>query len=123
VDAHWLVRSRGSHFLDNRLTDGGEVVSLSRRAHLYPQEDFWYSFLLGSTADRIRSNEKSNDVSGNRIRDLPVCNIMPHLTLRNQKLFVILCSQYGGYQKDCLLRYEVGIFQRFGGASFLHDYG
>jgi hypothetical protein len=29
------------------LTDGGEVVSLTRRlAALYPQEDSWYSFLL-----------------------------------------------------------------------------
>jgi uncharacterized protein YpbB len=34
-------------FLDNRLTDGGEVVSLTRRqAALYAQEDSWYSFLL-----------------------------------------------------------------------------
>jgi hypothetical protein len=35
------------HFLDNRLTDGGEAVSLTcRSAAFYPQEDFWYSFLL-----------------------------------------------------------------------------
>jgi hypothetical protein len=35
------------HFLDNRLTDGGDVVSLTRRpASLYPPEDTWYSFLL-----------------------------------------------------------------------------
>jgi hypothetical protein len=42
------VRRRGSDiFLDNLLRDGGEVVSLTRRpAALYPQEDFWYSFLL-----------------------------------------------------------------------------
>jgi hypothetical protein len=39
--------SRFPHFLHNRLIDGGEVVSLTRRqATLYPQEDFWYSFLL-----------------------------------------------------------------------------
>jgi hypothetical protein len=39
--------SRLPHFLDNRLTDGGEVVSLTRRpAALYPHEDSWYSFLL-----------------------------------------------------------------------------
>jgi hypothetical protein len=31
--------------LDSRLTDGGEVVSLTRRpAALYPQEDSWYSY-------------------------------------------------------------------------------
>jgi hypothetical protein len=36
--------SRLPHFLDNRLTDGGEVVSPT--VALYPQEDSWYSFLL-----------------------------------------------------------------------------
>jgi hypothetical protein len=34
------------HFLDNRVTDGGEVVSLMRRPPFTPQEDSWYSFLL-----------------------------------------------------------------------------
>jgi hypothetical protein len=38
--------SRLSHFLDNRLTDGGEVVSLMRQPPFTPQEDSWYSFLL-----------------------------------------------------------------------------
>jgi hypothetical protein len=38
--------SRLPHFLDNRLTDGGEVVSLMRRPYPQPQEDSWYSFLL-----------------------------------------------------------------------------
>jgi hypothetical protein len=35
--------SRLPHFPDNRLTDCGEVVTLTRRQ---PQEDLWYSFLL-----------------------------------------------------------------------------
>jgi hypothetical protein len=39
--------SRLPHSLDNRLTDGGEVVSPTRLpATLYPQEDSWYSCLL-----------------------------------------------------------------------------
>jgi hypothetical protein len=38
--------SRFPYFLDNRLTDGGEVVSLSRRPPFTPQEGPWYSFLL-----------------------------------------------------------------------------
>jgi hypothetical protein len=38
--------SRFPHFLDNRLTDGGEFVSLTRRPPFYPQEDSWYLFLL-----------------------------------------------------------------------------
>jgi hypothetical protein len=32
--------------LDSRLTDGGKVVSLTRRPPFTPQEDSWYSFLL-----------------------------------------------------------------------------
>jgi hypothetical protein len=43
VKGHRVVRR---HFLDNRLTDGGEVVSLMRRLSFTPQEDPWYSFLL-----------------------------------------------------------------------------
>jgi hypothetical protein len=38
--------SRFPHLLDYRLTDGGEVVSLTRRPHFTLQEDSWYVFLL-----------------------------------------------------------------------------
>jgi hypothetical protein len=38
--------SRLPHFLDNRLTDGSEVVSLTRRPPFTPQEVSWYSFML-----------------------------------------------------------------------------
>jgi hypothetical protein len=34
------------HCLDNRFTDGGEVVSLKHRQPVNPQEKSWYSFLL-----------------------------------------------------------------------------
>jgi hypothetical protein len=47
VKAHKIVRRRGSHiFLDNQLTDGGKVVSLTRRPPFTPQEDSWYVFQL-----------------------------------------------------------------------------
>jgi hypothetical protein len=39
-------RSRLPHLLDNRLTDGGKVVSLTHWPRFTPQEDSWYSFLL-----------------------------------------------------------------------------
>jgi hypothetical protein len=32
------------YFLNIRLRDGGEVVSLARRPRFTPQEDSWYSF-------------------------------------------------------------------------------
>jgi hypothetical protein len=38
--------SRLPYFLDNRLTDGGEVVSPTRRPPFTPQEGSWYSLLL-----------------------------------------------------------------------------
>jgi hypothetical protein len=38
--------SRLPHFLDNRLTDGGEVVNTYAPAAIYSEEDSWYSFLL-----------------------------------------------------------------------------
>jgi hypothetical protein len=63
------------HFLDSGLTDGGEIVSLTRRPHLYPQEDSWYPFLL--EAGRVRSIEKFNDLIVNWTRDLPACSIVP----------------------------------------------
>jgi hypothetical protein len=39
-------RSRLPHLLHNRHTDGGKVVSLTRRPPFTPQESSWYSFLL-----------------------------------------------------------------------------
>jgi hypothetical protein len=32
--------------LDNRLTDGGEVISPTRLSLFTPEENSWYSFLL-----------------------------------------------------------------------------
>jgi hypothetical protein len=32
--------------LDSRVTDGGKIVTFTRRPHFTPQEDSWYSFLL-----------------------------------------------------------------------------
>jgi hypothetical protein len=39
-------RLRLPHFLDNRLTVGGKVVSLTRQPSFTPQEDSWYSIVL-----------------------------------------------------------------------------
>jgi hypothetical protein len=36
---------RVPHYLDDRLTDGCKVVSLTRQLPFTPQEDSWYSFL------------------------------------------------------------------------------
>jgi hypothetical protein len=52
-------------------------------AALYPQEDSWYSFSGPhdhSVPGRIKSTEKSNDLIGNRTRDLPACRMVPQPT-------------------------------------------
>jgi hypothetical protein len=38
--------SRLPYSLDNRLTDGGEVVSFKRQPPFTAQDDSWYSFML-----------------------------------------------------------------------------
>jgi hypothetical protein len=45
-DPQGCEMSRLPHFLDYRLTGGGEVVRPTRRPLFTPQEDSWYSFLL-----------------------------------------------------------------------------
>jgi hypothetical protein len=65
--------SRLPHFLDNRLTDGGEVVSLTRRQPFtlrkIPGTHFCQRLSLprGHKATRrVRSIEKSSDLIGSR---------------------------------------------------------
>jgi hypothetical protein len=74
--------SRLPHFLYNRLTDGSEVVSRTRRPPFtlrkIPGTHFCYRLSQSqghSAAGRIRSIEKSNDLIGNRIRDLLMKNL------------------------------------------------
>jgi hypothetical protein len=64
--------------LQNRFTDGGDVVNLMHRPQFISPQDSWYSFRLEghSAAGRIRSIEKYNDLIGNRTRDLQVCTIV-----------------------------------------------
>jgi hypothetical protein len=73
------------HRLDNRLTDGGNVVSPTRRPLLYSPETlflcFWYSFLLELSKPQglVGPEELGNLIKiihliGSRTRDLPVCN-------------------------------------------------
>jgi hypothetical protein len=71
-------------FIDNRLADGGEVVSLTRRWSFTPPKKLpgtHSSEMLSlpkdhSEAGKIRSIEKSNDLIGNPTLDLSTCCIM-----------------------------------------------
>jgi hypothetical protein len=75
--------SKRLYFLDNRLRWRWGFYPYAP-ATLYHQGNSWYSFLVKaeapqshSTARRTRSTEKSNDLIGNRTRDLPTCSIVP----------------------------------------------
>jgi hypothetical protein len=79
--------SRLPHFLDNRLTDGAEVVSLTRRPPFTPRNIPGTHFCWRLSppqahiaAVKIRSIEKSNDLIGNGTRDGPPCSIVPQTT-------------------------------------------
>jgi hypothetical protein len=72
-----------------RLTDGGEVVRLTRwppftpLPRKSPGTHFYYILSRPqghSAVGRIMSIEKSNDLIGNRTRDLPACSIVPQPT-------------------------------------------
>jgi hypothetical protein len=72
-----------------------------------PQEDSWYSFLLEAESNpgskcgwKDLSNEKPNDVIGNRTPDLPACCIMTQPTTlpRSFSVFVLLLKFWlGGF--------------------------
>jgi hypothetical protein len=71
VEAPRVETSRLPHFLDIWLTDGGEVVSLTHWAPFTPRKTRGINFYnrlsqnqLHSEAGRIRSIEKSNNLSG-----------------------------------------------------------
>jgi hypothetical protein len=83
------------HFLENQLTNGGQVVSLTlwlplsiRKIHA---NHFCYRLSRPqghSAAGRMRSIEKKSNEIGNRTRDLPACSIvtqpttLPHAPLK-----------------------------------------
>jgi hypothetical protein len=55
-----------------------------------------------STAGRIRSIEKSNDLSGNKTRDLPACSIVPQPTTPALLYRSIFCLFYCNLSRVCL---------------------
>jgi hypothetical protein len=76
--------SRLPHFLYNRFTDGGDVLSPTRRLRFTllsrknPGTRFWQ--MLSQPQEVLGQGEKLNDLIRNRIRDLPAYSLMPQPT-------------------------------------------
>jgi hypothetical protein len=70
------------HSLENRLTNGGEVVSLTRRPHFTPQEQSSYIFRVSPRVilrlnGLVNLRKKNRDFIVIRSRDSSICNIAP----------------------------------------------
>jgi hypothetical protein len=51
------------HFLDNRLRDGGEVISLTRRQHFTPQKDYMVLTLRDRKIRYIEENSLASKLA------------------------------------------------------------
>jgi hypothetical protein len=88
--------SRLPHFLDNRLTGSGEVVSPTPQLLFTPRKipgtHFCYRLSRPqshSAPGRIKSTEKSNYLVGNRSRDLPARSVERVYLILNHIIYVV----------------------------------
>jgi hypothetical protein len=72
-------KSRLPHFVDNRPTDGGEVIRLTRWPPFTPQEDSVRDWVDPRAIVRLEGlgELKKIHLIGTRTRDLPACSIVP----------------------------------------------
>jgi hypothetical protein len=77
VKAHRVVRRRGSHiFLDNRLTDGDKVVSLTRRPHFTPQKECYRKdYNNGSDQSLLQDTEEKHEDAQVLLVSASVCDL------------------------------------------------
>jgi hypothetical protein len=76
-----------SRILDNQLTDGGEVINLKRRRRIALQGRLFVLIYVSGWVDTndivllegLSKLKRSNDLDGNRTRDLPAYRTKPKL--------------------------------------------
>jgi hypothetical protein len=84
------------HCLDNRLTDGGKVVSPLHRPRSTPQKHYLYAFGTHFSSrlsksqgllllDGLGKLKKKIHIMGSRTRYLPVCSIKPDINVNFHK--------------------------------------
>jgi hypothetical protein len=74
--------SKIPHFLDSRITDGGEVVSLTRRPRFIPNKNFLELISVRGWVrlEGLGKLNTFNDLIGNRTRHLPACSTVSQVT-------------------------------------------
>jgi hypothetical protein len=88
--------------LENRLIDGGEVVSLTSRLRSTPQKNYFLFLVLISVRDWVNHRvivrqeglgklKRFKDFIGSRTRDLPAWSIVPQTTTPPRTIRTISC--------------------------------
>jgi hypothetical protein len=101
-----VAGSWGSQISRQSAHEGGKFVSPTAAGHLYPPGNIpgthfcWrLSRPQGRTApERIMSMKNSNDIIGNRTRDLPACRVVPQPTAPLRYIYI--------YYKSCCWKHR-----------------
>jgi hypothetical protein len=95
--------SRLPHLLENRVTDGGEVISIMRQPPFTPGRFLglisvrgWVDRRVIVRLEGLGQLKHSSDLIGNRNRDLPACSMVPQpSTLRRAPVKWLYGVKYG----------------------------
>jgi hypothetical protein len=90
------------HFLDSRLTDGGEVVIPTHRQLSNPKEHYFLLLLLLVRGKIRKIEKKKNRLIGNRARDLSACSKVPQPNLHSHRHEILKSCEMIGLISNAL---------------------
>ena len=106
--------------------EGDKFVSPTHRPTLLPRKYSWYTFLLRlsqpqghNAAGMIMSMKNSNDTTGNRTRNLPVCSTVP-MPIAPPRTHT-LCVFYSNEIKYVLRLTQLSFYFIFSNANILNN--